>query len=64
MTLVWSKANGASVDVYRNGPYLTNTPNDGKYTNSRAFLGPTTYTYKVCEVGTTVCSNPATVTFK
>lgn len=63
MTLVWSNANGASVDVYRNGPYLTNTPNDGKYTNSRAFLGPASYTYKVCEVGTTVCSNPATVTF-
>ena len=47
MTLKWTGASGTSVDVYRNGPFLTNTPNDGLYTNSRNFLGAITYTYKV-----------------
>ena len=63
MTLKWSGATGATVDVYRNGPFLTNQPNDGLYTNSRSFLGAATYTYKVCLVGTTTCSNSATVQF-
>ena len=63
MTLTWSGASGATVDVYRNGPLLLNTPNDGKYTNSRSFTAPASYAYKVCQVGTTICSNVATVTF-
>ena len=41
---------------------LLTTENDGHYTNSRAYAGPVTYTYKVCEsVGP--CSNEASVTF-
>jgi PKD repeat protein len=61
MTLDWSGATGGTVDVYRNGPWLTNTPNDGHYGNSRSFQGPATYVYKVCEVGTAICSNEASV---
>jgi PKD repeat protein len=64
MMLAWSGATGTTVDVYRNGPFLTNTPNDGKYTNSRSFTGSASYTYRVCQRGsTTACSNSATVTF-
>jgi PKD repeat protein len=63
MALTWSGATGANVDVYRNGPFLTSTANDGKYTNSRSFTGPASYTYKVCLTGTTTCSNQASVTF-
>jgi PKD repeat protein len=63
MNLVWAGAAGTSVDVFRNGPLLTNTPNDGKYTNSRNYTGPATYTYKVCQVGSSICSNQATVQF-
>ena len=63
MTLKWSGASGTTVDVYRNGPLLLNTPNDGLYTNSRTFLGAITYTYKVCQAGTSTCSNEASVTF-
>jgi hypothetical protein len=63
MTLRWTGATGATVDVYRNGPYLTNTLNDGIFTNSRNFVGPATYVYKVCEAGTSVCSNEATAIF-
>lgn len=58
------RASGTTVDVYRDGPLLLNTPNDGLYTNSRNFLGAITYTYKVCQVGTSTCSNEVSVTFK
>jgi len=63
MTLDWTGARGTKVDVYRNGPLLTKTPNDGHYVNSRNFQGPASYTYKICETGSTVCSNQATVVF-
>jgi serine protease len=63
MTLTWTGATGATVNVYRNGPLLTNTANDGLYTNSRAFLGAASYTYKVCQAGSSICSNAATVVF-
>ncbi len=64
MTLTWTGASGAAVDVHRDGRFLTSTPNDGKYTNSRNFIGPATYVYKVCETGSAVCSNEASVTFR
>jgi hypothetical protein len=51
------------VDVYRNGSRLATTENDGRYGNSRTFTGPATYVYQVCEAGTSVCSNEATVVF-
>jgi PKD repeat protein len=63
MTLDWTGAVGASVDVFRNGARITTTPNDGHYTNSRNFTDPATYTYKVCQAGSSVCSNEATVEF-
>ena len=63
MTLDWTGATGTSVDVYRNGPLLGSTPNDGHYTNSRTYQGAITYVYKVCETGTATCSNQATVEF-
>jgi PKD repeat protein len=64
MTLTWTGGSGTTLDVYRDNVFRTNTPNDGVYTNTRAFQGPITYTYKLCEVGsTTRCSNLASVTF-
>jgi thermitase len=63
MTLTWSGARGTTVDVYRNGIWLKKPANTGRYTNIRAFLGPATYRYKVCEAGSLVCSNEATVQF-
>jgi PKD repeat protein len=63
MALTWTGATGATVDVYRDGAFLRNELNDGKYTNSRNLPGASRYTYKVCEAGTTVCSNDATVVF-
>jgi PKD repeat protein len=63
MTLTWTGAQGATVDVYRDGVFTKNELNDGKYTNSRNLPGASQYTYKVCQAGTAVCSNNATVVF-
>lgn len=63
MALTWTGASGTTVDVYRNGRFLRNTANTGKHTNSVLGLTAATYTYKVCQKGTTTCSHEATVTF-
>jgi subtilisin family serine protease len=61
--LTWSGATGASVDVYRNGSIRATTANDGAHSDA---LGPKprgTYKYKVCQTGTTTCSNESSVKF-
>jgi cytoskeletal protein RodZ len=61
--LAWEGATGPNVDVYRNGALVATTPNDGAYTDE---LGKRkhglTFIYQVCQEGTTICSNEATVT--
>jgi subtilisin family serine protease len=59
--LSWSGATSTSVDIYRNGSLRTTTANDGFHTD---FIGRSsgTFTYKVCEAGTTICSPEASVT--
>jgi hypothetical protein len=62
--LTWSGATSTNVDVYRNGALLASTPNDGSYTDEINNRGGGSYTYKVCESGSTsTCSNEATVVF-
>jgi PKD repeat protein len=63
MKLIWSGARGTTVDIYRNGTFFRQEANDGRYTNSRLLPGLSKYTYKVCELGTTVCSSNTTVVF-
>lgn len=60
--LTWSGATSTSVDVYRNSTKVTTTLNDGAYTDKPPKT-TTTATYKVCEAGTTTCSNEVTVTW-
>jgi len=64
MGLSWTGARGESVNVHRNGAFLRSSQNDGSYGNSRSFIGPATYRYKVCEQGSSVCSNTSTVVFE
>jgi subtilisin family serine protease len=61
--LTWSGSAAGYIDVYRNGARITTTANDGAYTDSINAKGSATYTYKVCEAGTTTCSNTVTVVF-
>jgi hypothetical protein len=59
--LAWANAAGANVDIYLNGTLLTGTANDGAYRDTR---GRGTWTYKVCQTGSTsVCSPARSVTF-
>jgi hypothetical protein len=61
--LTWSGATGASVDVYRDGVKITTTANDGAHTDVIGKKGGGSYVYKVCDAGTTTCSNEAPVAF-
>jgi PKD repeat protein len=63
MDLTWTGVTGTTVDVYRNGTFLRNTTNSGRFTNSADGLTAATYTYKVCVKGTTTCSGNAVVRF-
>ena len=59
VTINWTGATGNNVDVYVNGSYNNTTANDGSasYNVNRN----STYTFKVCEEGTTTCSNEITL---
>jgi len=57
--LRWNVVPGSSVDVYRNGVRITNTSNDGSYTDSTRNRLP--LSYHLCVSGTTVCSNTIVV---
>jgi hypothetical protein len=60
--LKWIGATGATVELRRDGALVSTVDNDGAYVNN---LGKRTGTfdYRLCNVGTTVCSNLSSVTF-
>ena len=59
VSLSWVGSNAAALDVYRNGVRIT-TASGTSYTDALGKSG--TYTYKVCEAGSTsICSNSLTV---
>jgi serine protease len=63
--LGWSGATGGSVDIYRNGAFLTTAANSGSYLDVvSVMVVDNSFRYVVCEQGsTTVCSNVATASF-
>ena len=61
--LTWSGAVGTNVDVHRNGSVITTTDNDGTHTDNIGGKGGGSFTYRVCNAGTTTCSPDATATF-
>lgn len=61
--LSWSGATTSNVDIYRNGSLLTTTANDGAHTDSIGRGASGTFTYRVCNAGSTTCSSNASVTF-
>ena len=52
------------MDVYRDVGLIVTTLNDGFYTDNIDQRGVGSYTYQLCEAGTTTCSNEATVTLE
>ena len=62
--LTWTSASGTNVDLYQNGGSWSTTANDGIHTDAIGGKGTGTYTYKVCQAGsTTICSPTVTVSF-
>jgi PKD repeat protein len=61
--LAWSGASGTSVDIFRDGARITTTANDGAHTDNTGLRGGGSLTYKVCEAGTSTCSNETTVIY-
>jgi subtilisin family serine protease len=61
--LTWSGATSVNVDVYRDGSMIATVVNDGEYTDNIGIKGSGTYTYEVCEEGTSICSASVTVIF-
>ncbi|WP_448547555.1 S8 family serine peptidase [Thalassotalea fusca] len=61
--LSWNGATTSNVDIYRNGSKITTTANDGSYTDATGRRGGGSFTYNVCEAGTSNCSDNTTVYF-
>ncbi len=57
--LDWSGANGADVEIYRNGALRKVTENDGV---TGDYPGDGVWEYEVCEIDRTACSNHVTAT--
>jgi hypothetical protein len=62
--LTWSGSNAANIDIYRDGVVIATVPNNGSYKDFIGVRGGNVrYIYKVCDAGTTNCSNEVTVRF-
>jgi serine protease len=61
--LSWSGAGAGSIDVYRDGGLIATIGNSGAYTDHIDNRGGGSYTYVVCQAGTSTCSNAVTVSF-
>ncbi|HEX2249089.1 MAG TPA: PKD domain-containing protein, partial [Gemmatimonadales bacterium] len=65
VTLRWSGARTSRVGIYRNSARIAQTNNDGLYLSSRPRSGGrSTAVFRVCERGTSNCSNASSVTFR
>jgi hypothetical protein len=63
LDLVYSGARGENVDLYLNDRFRRAAVNTGRATITVSSTGAASYTLKVCETGSTICSNTATVPF-
>ena len=62
--LVWTGASGSHVTVHRDGALVETVLNGGRHTDAIGGRGPGDYRYRVCEVGTGVCSPEVLVEFR
>jgi hypothetical protein len=61
--LSWSGATSTNVDIYRNGNVIATVSNSGAYTDNIDNRGGGSYSYQVCEAGTSTCSAVVDVNF-
>jgi chitodextrinase len=62
--LLWSGASASMIDIYRDSNFLIQVANTGEYVDNLNRRGRGSYTYHVCEAGTTMCSEPAIASFQ
>ncbi len=63
-SLSWNPSGTAGqLDIYRDGELFITVADTGSFTDQTSFKGGGSLTYKICESGTTVCSNSVTVQF-
>jgi PKD repeat protein len=55
--LTWTGASSTNVTIWVDGSVVATTPNDGAYTHNFNSKGGGSYTLRVCEAGTSTCSN-------
>jgi subtilisin family serine protease len=61
--LTWTGAMTPSVEIYRNNQKLITVTNSGQFTDNNPGKGSLTgYTYRVCEIGLTYCSQATSLT--
>jgi PKD repeat protein len=60
--LSWSGATSATVDIYRNNNRIASGLTGTKYSDNTGQSGSGTFTHKVCEAGTAICSNQTSTT--
>lgn len=63
VNLSWSGSSAGNIDVFRNNSKLATVSNSGKYTDATGLRGSASFSYQVCNAGTTTCSNTITVSF-
>jgi beta-lactamase superfamily II metal-dependent hydrolase len=61
--LSWSGATTSLVSIFRDGTLITTAPNSGSYRDDIDGRGSGSYVYRICEPGTSVCSNLSTASF-
>jgi subtilisin len=61
--LAWSGSMSTSVDVYRDGVLIDTLTDVGAYTDGPLGRGGSSATYRVCEAGTSTCSNTVSVSW-
>jgi serine protease len=57
--LSWTGAASTNVDVFRDGALVATVANTGSYTHATSQVGGGSHVYRVCEAGTSTCSNEA-----
>lgn len=62
VTLTWQHGK-RQVDIYRNGLIYNTRRNNYTFTDNFRIVGTGTMTYKICNQGTTECSNDVSVTY-
>ncbi|KLN64964.1 hypothetical protein [Vibrio sp. VPAP30] len=63
VNLDWSGSEAAIVDIYRDDAIIDTVSNSGFYTDHINSKGGASYSHKVCETGTSTCSNTTSTHF-